>query len=89
MRTRLERAFGLGDERVGDLAADGLEFEHAGKHGRQLVEPVKLVQLESHPLVQQAVLDGEGDAIGDGAQLRGLRRLEGLIAAPGEQQQTE
>ena len=73
---------GLGDERVGDLPADGVELEHAGEHGRQLVQPVQLAQLDLHPLVQQAVLDGQRDAVGDRAQLGRLGLLEGLVTAP-------
>ena len=79
----------LGNHRIGNLPPDLVELEHAGEHGRQLVQTMKLAQLDLHPFVEQAVLDGEGDAIRDGAQLGCLGLLEGIVAAPRQQQQPE
>ena len=39
---------GLGDERVGDALADGVELERAGEHRRQLLQAVELRELVGH-----------------------------------------
>jgi hypothetical protein len=71
------------------VPADGFELEYAREHGRQLMQAVQQAQLAAHPRVQEPVLDGERDAIGDGPQLGRLGVLKGLVAASCEQQQPQ
>src|SRR5947208_2548308 len=46
-------------------------------------------ELVGHAAVQPAVLDGQRDPVGDGAQLVGVGALEGMLRAAHERQVTE
>jgi len=68
----------LGHEHLGDLPGDLLDIDRAREHGAQLLEAVQQRELVAHLLLQHAVLDGQRDPIGDGAQLGRVGGLERL-----------
>jgi hypothetical protein len=79
----------FGDQRVGNPPPDGVELERADERCGELLQTVQLFELVLHPAVEQAVLDRQGDAVGDRAQLGRLRVLERLLAPAHEQHQPE
>ena len=79
----------LGDERVGHALRDGLELERARQLRGELLDAAQTHELLAHAPVQQAVLHGKRDAVGDRLELLLLGALEGLGGTAGEEEEPE
>ena len=80
---------GLGDDGVGDPLRDRGDLERPRELDRDGVHPPQLGDLGRHAPVQEAVLDGEPEAVRDRLQVGLVGRLEGHVGAADDEQHPE